>query len=117
MPKPTKEAMMDFLSAGIKMMQTDRTRELLKDPKAVPHAGRKLIELQRAEWSTLGNKELLDMRMKFMHTAMRTYLQALKDRRPAVLESKRPLPRASILEFFDACNTRMDLPETQEETC
>lgn len=125
---------MDFLSAGIKMMQTDRTRELLKDPKAVPHAGRKLIELQRAEWSTLGfdadigckaldeidcraegNKELLDMRMKFMHTAMRTYLQALKDRRPAVLESKRPLPRASILEFFDACNTRMDLPETQEE--
>lgn len=41
-----------------------------------------------------------------MHTAMRTYLQALRDRRPAKLEGSKPLPRATILEFFDACNTK-----------
>lgn len=74
-----------------------------------------------------------------MLTAMRTYLQAVKDRRPAVLENKEPMPRAKILEFFDVCNTktllcitsvrpngvvepdtafkvgRMDLPETHKE--
>jgi len=131
--KPTKQAMMDFLSAGVKIMQSEATRELLKDVKAVPHAGHKLIELQRAQWPILGydanlgckaldeidgkdegNKALVAERLKFMHTAMRTYLQALKDRRPSVLEAKKPLPRATILEFFDACNTRMDLPDTQE---
>lgn len=50
-----------------------------------------------------------------MLTAMRTYLQAVKDRRPAVLENKEPMPRAKILEFFDVCNTKMDLPETHKE--
>lgn len=115
------------------MMESEATRELLKDKKAVPHAGHKLIELQRAQWPILGfdadigckaldeidgkdegNKVLLAERLRFMHTTMRTYLQALKDRRPPVLEKKKPLPRAMILEFFDACNTRMDLPETKE---
>ncbi|CAE7397849.1 unnamed protein product [Symbiodinium natans] len=62
-----------------------------------------------------GNKELLQVRQEFMLTAMRTYLQAVKDRRPAVLESKKPMPRAKILEFFDVCNTRMDLPDTHKE--
>lgn len=133
MKKPNKQAMLDFLSAGVKMMETEATRELLKDRKAVPHAGHKLIELQRAQWPILGfdadigckaldeidgkdegNKVLLAERSRFMQTAMRTYLQAIKDRRPAVLEKKKPLPRAMILEFFDACNTRMDLPETKE---
>ncbi|CAJ1380530.1 unnamed protein product [Effrenium voratum] len=133
MPKVSKEAMLDFLQSGIRMMQNDSTRELLKDTKAVPHAGQRLIELQRAGWAPLGfdadvgckaldeidctkegNKDLLAARQEFMFTAMRTYLQALKDRRPGSLEKKRPLPRAVILEFFDACNTRMDLPETRE---
>lgn len=157
MPKtPTKQAMLDFLRAGIKMMKTEETRAALKDG-ALPHAGHKLIDLQRAGWAPLGydadvgckaldqidcadagNKELIQVRQEFMLTAMRTYLQAVKDRRPAVLENKEPMPRAKILEFFDVCNTktllcitsvrpngvvepdtafkvgRMDLPETHK---
>mmetsp|Transcript_42324 Transcript_42324/g.78841 ORF Transcript_42324/g.78841 Transcript_42324/m.78841 type:complete len:341 (-) Transcript_42324:205-1227(-) len=131
--KPGKEDMLDFLRSGIKMMQTDGVREMLKDRTAVPHAGHKLIELQRAGWGPLGfdadvgckaldeieciagNEELLEVRQEFMLTAMRTYLQATGDRRPSSLEKKKPLPKAIILEFFDVCNTRMELPETQKE--
>lgn len=36
------------------MMESDGTRELLKDAVAVKHAGHKLIELQRAAWPALG---------------------------------------------------------------
>lgn len=42
---------------------------------------------------------------------MRTYLAALEARRPMELETVKPLPRETIVEFFDACNVRMELPE------
>lgn len=71
--------------------------------------------LDQIDCADAGNKELIQVRQEFMLTAMRTYLQAVKDRRPAVLENKEPMPRAKILEFFDVCNTKMDLPETHKE--
>merc|ERR1712232_217905 len=58
---------------------------------------------------------LQDKRNEFVVTAMKTYLQSLKDRKPATLETKKKIPKQVILEFFDACNTHMDLPEYKEE--
>eukprot|EP00930_Biecheleria_cincta_P039806 TRINITY_DN27327_c0_g1_i1.p1 TRINITY_DN27327_c0_g1~~TRINITY_DN27327_c0_g1_i1.p1 ORF type:complete len:348 (+),score=105.56 TRINITY_DN27327_c0_g1_i1:64-1044(+) len=127
---PTREAMLDFLKSGIKMMESDATRELLRDRDKVQKPGKKLIDLQLAGWEPLGydskvgcealenvqgDEEIANLRMEFMFAAMRSYSQATSDRRPATLESKVAMPREVILEFFDICNTRMDLPETQEK--
>lgn len=126
----TREAMLDFLKSGIQMMESDATRELLRDCQKVQKPGKKLIDLQLAGWEPLGydsqagcealekvqgDDELGGLRMEFMFAAMRSYSQATSDRRPASLETTLPMPREVILEFFDICNTRMDLPETQEK--
>jgi len=130
---PDIQAMTDFLKVGISAMESDAVRELLKDRKAVPQTGTKLIELQRAAWEPMGynadtgckaldaidskdpgNREVLELKYEFMICSMKTYLRSIKDRRPAKLERSRNLSRAIILEFFDACNTRMDVPETNE---
>lgn len=114
------------------MMQSSATMEILKD-SSVPRPGLKLIELQRAEWDALGvdrdtgcscldqlhsfypgDAELLQARDTFVLTAQRTYVAALEARRPKKLEHKKAMKREAIIEFFDACNTKMDLPETQE---
>eukprot|EP00421_Protoceratium_reticulatum_P061805 CAMPEP_0168495060 /NCGR_PEP_ID=MMETSP0228-20121227/71545_1 /TAXON_ID=133427 /ORGANISM="Protoceratium reticulatum, Strain CCCM 535 (=CCMP 1889)" /LENGTH=295 /DNA_ID=CAMNT_0008511873 /DNA_START=36 /DNA_END=920 /DNA_ORIENTATION=+ len=114
------------------MMQSEATRSLLKDPR-LERPGLRLIELQRAVWDPLGvdrdvgcqhldqldkafpgDKELGWLRDHFIHTAQRTYLLALRDRRPATLERKKQMQRETVIEFFDACNTMMDLPETYE---
>merc|ERR1719277_1611228 len=57
---------------------------------------------------------MFKLRVQFVHTAQRGFLKALEDRKPVKLESKKPMPRGTIIEFFDACNTKMDLPETHE---
>eukprot|EP00440_Ansanella_granifera_P043672 gb/GFBE01047330.1/.p1 GENE.gb/GFBE01047330.1/~~gb/GFBE01047330.1/.p1 ORF type:complete len:341 (+),score=98.97 gb/GFBE01047330.1/:1-1023(+) len=125
---PPKKLMVDFLTEGIKMMKSDSTREMLKDSRAVRKPGMKLIELQRAMWGPLGydpdagcaaleksrDEEIGLLTQEYMFQSMRTYLQALKDRKPAKLETNKAMPREIIIEFFDACNTRMDLPETNE---
>lgn len=129
---PSREAMRQFLVGGTEMMRSAATRALLKDPKILK-PGEKLIELQRNGWDALGvdrdlgckaldsvdpndpaDHDLIVVRQEFVHTAMRTYLQSLEDRRPKRLEKKAAMPRATIIEFFDSCNTKMDLPETLE---
>lgn len=124
--------MVDFLKAGIKMMNEESTRELLKSPSC-KKPGQKLISLQRDGWDVLGfdqetackeldsqdpeasgDMEFHNLKDEFCNTAFRTFLRALEDRRPAKLETARPMPRDVLIEFFDACNTKMDLPETQE---
>jgi len=123
----SKEAMYDFLKTGIAMMNSDVTRELLK---GCEEPGQKLIELQREGWDVHGidrdlgcqsldsiqqsDKELFSMRQTFVHTAMRTFVRTVEDRKPSVLDTKGKIPRASIIKFFDTCNTKLDLPETQE---
>jgi len=119
--------MFNFLKAGVQMMEKAETRELLKDKAKIPDAGKHLIELQRKEWDPVGidrdagckaldeidvnDKELVQARQEFVHSAMRTFLQSLDDRKPKKLETKKPLTKAAIVSFFDACNTKMDLPE------
>mmetsp|Transcript_109683 Transcript_109683/g.305130 ORF Transcript_109683/g.305130 Transcript_109683/m.305130 type:complete len:334 (+) Transcript_109683:56-1057(+) len=132
--RPNKHQMRDFLVAGVEMMESDGTRELLKTCSTPP--GKRLIELQRAIWDTLGVDQDLgckaldeiappaddedddggafELKQEFVWTAMRTYLRALDDKKPAVLETSKPMPREVIVEFFDACNARLDLPETCE---
>jgi len=123
---------MDFLQGGTKMMMEDSTRALLKS-RSLKKPGQKLIELQREGWGPLGYSEdvgcsaldeidqsfpsdtaLKAARDEFCMTAMRTYLQSLEDRKPVKLEMAKPIPRDTIIEFLDACNTKMDLPETHK---
>lgn len=124
---PSREQMFTFLKAGIKMMEKPETREMLKDKAKFPDTGKTLIELQRVEWDTLhigrdlgckaldeidmNDKELVQARQEFVNSAMRTFLQSLTDRKPKKLEHKKAMTKAAILQFFDACNTKMDLPE------
>lgn len=131
--RPTRQVLMTFLTNGIAMMESDETRQLLQDP-SLAQPGQKLIELQRAEWDSMGvdrdfgcncldrmtedypdDTELKESLQRFCHTAERAYLKATIDRAPGVLETKKPLPRHIILEFFNACNTQMGLPEFQEK--
>eukprot|EP00929_Paragymnodinium_shiwhaense_P114039 TRINITY_DN82352_c0_g1_i1.p1 TRINITY_DN82352_c0_g1~~TRINITY_DN82352_c0_g1_i1.p1 ORF type:complete len:329 (+),score=121.56 TRINITY_DN82352_c0_g1_i1:105-1091(+) len=128
----SKSELERFLQRGIDVMKSDAIREELKDKKASPRPGKKLIEIQLGGWDEQGidrdagkkeldgsskfaDEALMMKRMEFVVTAMHTYLQSLRDRRPPTLEGKKKIPRDVILEFFDACNTNMDLPEFQQE--
>merc|ERR1712003_15904 len=121
---------MKFLDGGISLMQNKQTREMLKR-EAQP--GQKLIQIQRGGWDSLGVDQdigcaeldqlekshpddvaLFQKRQEFVVTAQRTFLQALEDKRPKKLENKKPMPRDVIIQFFDACNTKMDLPEVRQ---
>lgn len=130
---PKKETLLAFLNNGMAMMRRDETRQLLQET-SIAKPGLRLVEMQRAEWDSLGvdrdfgcncleriqedyegDEELFKTRQEFVHLAERTYLQALVDRCPGTLECKKPMPRAVMIEFFNACNTKMGLPEFQEK--
>ena len=130
MKVPDKQAMEMFLNNGIAMMKREDTRELLKS-KAVTAPRLKLIELQKAGWDLLGidreigclylerveevclgDVDILRLRDAFEMEAKRSFVRALEDRRPARLERKKKMSRDVIVNFFDACYSKMDLPET-----
>lgn len=132
--KPTKEEILDFLNWGITAMKSEDTRTQLKDKASIPAPGKWLVEMQRSGWDPLGiDKDVgckalddmhlicsgdtaaLELRAIFVVTAQRTYLQAMIDRKPKALETKFPMTRAVIMDFFDMCDTAMDLPENQEK--
>lgn len=126
---PTRPQVEAFMRDGVFKMNSDETRQLLKDP-ALSMPGLKLIELQRAGWDIHnidadvgcqvldeiegrfpGDEDLVKMRVAFVETAQRTYVRAIEDRRPEQLERKKGMSREKIIEFFDVCNTKTDLPE------
>jgi hypothetical protein len=134
-PTVTREQVHSFLTKGLEMMNSDATRETLKDAEA-GRPGVKLMELQKAIWAELevnhlnGKKtiddleklfdedkealdELVALRKTFIETAKKVYLQALEDRRPSKLETEAKIPREVILEFFDACAAKMDSEESR----
>lgn len=131
---PTREDIHIFLVSGLEMMRSEETRQRLQDPDLVERPGLELIKLQRQGWDPLGvdqdvgcaaldkvdavypgDKEILGLRDAFVVAAQETYLLALEDRRPARLEDNRPMPRKVIVEFFDACNTKMGVTSFQEQ--
>lgn len=131
-PPVSREDAVRFLARGIEMMQSDETRERLMDKDAFPRPGLALIEWQLEGWDELGvdrdlacqcmnqveevfpgDTELLDQLNDFARCSQRAYLQALGDRKPKDLDAHGPMERAVLLEFFDACNTKMSLPEFQ----
>merc|ERR1719387_1204567 len=112
------------------MMQSESTRKLLKDPSTTVPA-LKMVELQRAQWDPLGvdrdigcatldhlenrfpgDSALVEKRNEFIFCCRRTFLRTLEDRKPDELEKKKPIPREILVEFFNACNAKMELPET-----
>jgi len=114
-------------------MKSEETRNALKDVEA-GRPGAKLVEIQANVWQELGltvpqgrlavnsieknypddHEALIELRSDFSRTAEATYLQSLEDRRPAVLEAEAKLPRDVVLEFFDACNLKLDMPDVKE---
>lgn len=132
-PFVTKTTVEAFLTKCITLMKSEETRDALKDPEA-GRPGVKLVEIQANIWQELGltvpqgrmavnsieknypddHDALLELRSDFSRTAEATYLQSLEDRRPAVLQSEAKLPRDVVLEFFDACNLKLDMPDVKE---
>jgi len=128
-PAPSHAQMKKFLESGLVMMKSDATRELLKDP-SILKPGKHLVEMQRSGWDPEGidrdigcktldiipnsDTELCTLQEEFVHTSARVYLQALEDRKPRQLERVKMIPRETIVEFFDSCNTKMQLPEVQK---
>lgn len=123
-----------FLRAGLAKMSSDDLRQSVADDREnVPRPGPKLCELQREEWDVLGidrdkgcealdsidgdiyanDAEVVRARDDFVQSAMNTYLNVIERRKPAVLERVKPMPKEIIMEFFDACNTKMGTVDFQ----
>eukprot|EP00752_Nemacystus_decipiens_P010456 g9315.t1 len=51
---------------------------------------------------------------EFTHTCQRTFIEVLRDMEPAEEETEAKLTPAQIMEFFEACDTLLALPETKE---
>jgi len=130
---PSREAVATFLSKSINMMRSDEICQLLRDREAILNPGMKLIELQRAEWDQLGidrdvgcktldrlevvfpgDTDIVACRNEFIIQAQRSFIEAIEGRKPEKLQRDGKLSRETMMDFFDACNTKMDLPETTE---
>jgi len=132
-PFVTKTTIEAFLTKCVSSMKSEETRAALKDSEA-GRPGSKLVEIQAKVWEELGltvpqgrmavnaieknypddNEVLLELRNEFSRTAEAIYLQSLEDRRPVALEKEAKLPRDVVLEFFDACNLKLDMPDVKE---
>lgn len=122
-----------FLESCIEMLKSETARETLKDPTS-GRPGPKIVELQKQVWDDLGvstqdgrlavsrikenypddHASLISLRDAFGRAVDAAYLQCLEDRRPTVLKTKEKMPRNTVLEFLDACNVKLDLPETRQ---
>lgn len=123
-----------FLRTCINVMMSEGTRDSLKDSSS-GRPGKKLVDMQKRIWDDLGvspdagrmavsrvektfpndHVDLVSLREEFAKTADAAYLQCLEDRRPSVLKKKGKLPRNVLLEFFDACNLKLDTSEVREK--
>lgn len=131
-----RNALVEFLTSCIELLKGQATREALKDASS-GRPGKKLFELQKGVWGDLGispqagrqaiqrieviypddNADLVSLRERFATAVDAAYLQCLEDRRPSKLVKKGKLPRDTLLEFLDACNVKLDLPEVRASLC
>lgn len=122
-----------FLRTSLEAVRSQACRDILRDP-ASGRPGAKLVDMQKEVWDSLGvptdvgrravsridqnfpedHAELVALRSDFATAIDAAYLQSLADRRPRVLERKAKMRRPTVLEFLDACNVKMDLPEVRE---
>lgn len=126
--------MCEFLERATARMVSPELRKQLADRVNSPVPGDTMIQLQRQCWDDLGidrdvgcrtlgtletifpgDPELTQKRQLFMEACQRQFLVALEDRQPEKLEKKKPIPKQIIIEFFNACNTKLSLPETHEQ--
>lgn len=64
-----------------------------------------------------GDREIENAIKRFMFVCMKSYLDALKIRREQIqeLKSSGNMTKSEILQFFEACNSLMAMPETKKE--
>lgn len=122
-----------FLTTCMDNLTSEATRTIMKNPTSGrPHA--RIIEMQKHVWEELGvsveagrlavskikdtfpddHADLLALRDKFAKTIDATYLQCLEDRRPSTLKKKGKMPRNAVLDFLEACNVKLDMPEVRD---
>ena len=128
----TRDALAAFFRNGVASMERPEIKASLADPTAAVRPGPALIEIQQLELDKLGierragcqaasrvphdyadDKELQELQQAFMACAQQAYVDALEAMQPATLQKAGRIPRDKILEFFDACNTKMQLPDTK----
>ncbi|CAM9626274.1 unnamed protein product, partial [Chrysoparadoxa australica] len=61
------------------------------------------------------DEEILTQMRDFAISCQSSFVKVLKKLQPEKLETKAKLSRGTILEFFEACDAIMELPETKEE--
>lgn len=71
--------------------------------------------LNRYARTTAAQDEAAHRKMEdFTHTCQRTFIEVLRDMEPVEEETEAKLTPAQIMEFFEACDTLLALPETKE---
>lgn len=120
----TRDELKQFFENGIAAMESEEARREVEAGRSIDV----IVEIQQRELDKLGidrksgcqaagktftdDAELRELQQKFMRTAQVEFVRALEAKKPAK-PSKQPMSRADILEFFQACNTKVSLPETR----
>ena len=129
----TRDELAEFFRDGIAMMRSAETRAALRDRNAKERPGAQLVERQQLKFDEMNidrkagcklagtcradyadDEELKALHEEFMATAQQEFIDALEALKPSKLKRSGVFPKKSILEFFDACNTKMQLPSTRE---
>lgn len=120
----TRDELKQFFQNGIAAMESEAARREVEAGRSIDV----IVEIQQREFDKLGidrksgcqaagktfteDTELRELQQKFMRTAQVEFVRALEAKKPAK-PSKRPMTKADILEFFQACNTKVSLPDTR----
>lgn len=121
-----------FLTMTMDRMKSEATRASLKDSSGRP--GARLVHIQNDMWEELGipvdvgraaitnipenypdDVSLISLKQQFAQEVDAAYLRCLEDRRSGNGHLKKgKMPRSTVLEFFDACNIKMDTSEVRD---
>ena len=129
----TRDELAAFFRDGVTMMRSPETRKALRDRTSKERPGAQLVERQQTLFDAMhvdrnagcrmagtcqadyaDDDELKALHEQFMATAQHEFIGALEDLKPSKLKRSGTFPKKAILEFFDACNTKMQLPATRE---
>ncbi|CAM9328263.1 unnamed protein product [Choristocarpus tenellus] len=129
----TTEQIELFFNVAIDKLKSAEVREEIKgqvtDEMRIPAI---LIKIQHEELESMGfdrqegqaalngyahsamNDRIKQEKMEaFSHTCQRTFIEVLRDMQPEEMEKEKKMTPSQVLEFFEACNTLMALPETK----
>ncbi|CAM9774627.1 unnamed protein product [Pylaiella littoralis] len=134
-PPMTVEQVEEFFLSTVERLTSPEEREDIKSKVTVERRIPAILisiqhdQLERMGVSKEGGQAALDRYMRetaatdedahqrmedFTHTCQRTFIEVLRAMEPAEEETEAKLTPAQIMEFFEACDTLLALPETKE---